>query len=71
MDFPRSLSGRAAPLTLLLRVNTLQAWRRLMAIREQSRLLSFVIALFVNGARERPNSVAEQVRPLLLRRAAS
>ena len=34
-------------------------------------LLSFVIALFVNGARERPNSIAEQVRPLLVRRAAS
>ena len=33
-------------------------------------ILSFVIALFVNS-RERPGSVAEQVRPLLLRRAAS
>ena len=49
MDSPRSPSYRAAPLLLLLRVNTLQAWRRLMAIREQSRLLSFVIALFVVG----------------------
>src|SRR5262245_11784456 len=34
-------------------------------------ILSFVIALFVNGSRDRPGSVAEQVRPLLLRRAAS
>src|SRR5947208_2840891 len=49
MDSPRSPGYRAAPLMLLLRVNTLQAWRRLMAIREQSRLLSFVIALFVVG----------------------
>jgi len=34
-------------------------------------ILSFFIALFVNGTRERPNSIAEQVRPLLVRRAAS
>ena len=46
-----SLAPRAAtaPLTLLLRVNTLQAWRRLKAIREQSRLLTFVIGLFIVG----------------------
>jgi hypothetical protein len=34
-------------------------------------ILSFVIALFVIGPRERQGSVAEGVRPLLLRRAAS
>ena len=34
-------------------------------------ILSFVIALFGYGTRDRPNSIAEQVRPLLVRRAAS
>jgi ABC-2 type transport system permease protein len=37
------------PLTLLVRVNTLQMWRRLMDIRKQSRLLTLVIALFMIG----------------------
>jgi ABC-2 type transport system permease protein len=36
-----------APLWLLLRVNVLQIWRRVLAIREQSRLLTTVIVLFV------------------------
>jgi ABC-2 type transport system permease protein len=36
-----------APLWVLMRVNALQAWRRLLAIRDQSRLLSAVIGLFV------------------------
>jgi ABC-2 type transport system permease protein len=38
-----------SPLWLLVRVNALQAWRRVKAIREQSRLLSALIALFVIG----------------------
>jgi ABC-2 type transport system permease protein len=47
--------GRAArvkfpsPLGLLVRVNALQAWRRLKAVREQSRLLSALIGLFIVG----------------------
>src|SRR6185369_7978616 len=38
-----------APLTLLLRVNLVQNWRRLRSIRQQSRLLTSVIGLFVVG----------------------
>jgi len=38
-----------APLWLLLRVNALQAWRRLLSVREQSRLLTGIIALFIGG----------------------
>src|SRR5262245_2036480 len=49
MNLPFCPRVASAPLTLLLRVNTLQAWRRLTAIREQSRLLTFVIGLFVFG----------------------
>jgi ABC-2 type transport system permease protein len=37
------------PLLLLLRVNALQGWRRLLAVRRQSRLLSSLIGLFVVG----------------------
>ncbi len=38
-----------AILPLLLRTNLLQAWRRLRAVRQQSRLLSSLIGLFVLG----------------------
>jgi ABC-2 type transport system permease protein len=38
-----------APLWLLVRVNGLQAWRRLLSIRDQSRLMTVVIGLFVGG----------------------
>ena len=38
-----------SPLGLLVRVNALQAWRRVKAIREQSRLLSALIGLFIAG----------------------
>jgi ABC-2 type transport system permease protein len=38
-----------APLTLLLRIHALQAWRKLMALRQQSRLLTSVIGLFLVG----------------------
>lgn len=37
------------PLWVLLRVNGLQMWRRLGAIRQQSRLLTFVIGSFMAG----------------------
>jgi ABC-2 type transport system permease protein len=38
-----------SPLLLLLRVNVLQSWRRLLSIREQSRLLTGIIGLFIVG----------------------
>src|SRR5882672_11508262 len=38
-----------SPLALLVRVNALQFWRRVKAIREQSRLLSSLIGLFIVG----------------------
>src|SRR5215468_8170919 len=37
------------PFMLLLRVNALQIWRRLKSVREQSRLLTFIIALFIGS----------------------
>ena len=37
------------PLWLLLRVNVRQGWRRLLSVREQSRLLTGIIALFLGG----------------------
>ncbi|MBI4664120.1 MAG: hypothetical protein HY735_35435, partial [Verrucomicrobia bacterium] len=37
------------PLLLLLQVNTLQAWRRLQSVREQSLLLWSVIGIFIVG----------------------
>ena len=37
------------PLLLLVRVNGLQAWRRLKGVREQSRLLTGIILLFIVG----------------------
>jgi ABC-2 type transport system permease protein len=38
-----------SPLLLLARVNLLQAWRRMGALRQNSRLLTFSIAFFVVG----------------------
>ena len=38
-----------SPLGLLARVNLLQAWRRIKAVRQQSRLLSALIGLFIVG----------------------
>ncbi len=38
-----------APLALLLRVHGVQAWRRLKSLREQSRLLTGIIGLFIVG----------------------
>ncbi|HEX7618702.1 MAG TPA: hypothetical protein VF480_08290, partial [Verrucomicrobiae bacterium] len=44
-----SAQTRVSPLWLLVRVNALHSWRRLLALREQSRLLTGVIALFLAG----------------------
>src|SRR5215468_8136296 len=41
--------GSPSPLLLLLKVNALQQWRRLKAVRDQSRLLTAVILLFLSG----------------------
>ena len=38
-----------SPLLLLLRVNAVHSWRRLLAVREQSRLLTGIISAFVLG----------------------
>ncbi len=40
---------KSSPLLLLLRVNALHSWRRLLAVREQSRLLTIIISIFVGG----------------------
>ncbi len=44
-----SSTNAASPFALLARVNGLQIWRRLMAIRQQSRLLTGLIGLFIFG----------------------
>lgn len=41
--------GATSPLLLLLRVNLLQTWRRLVAVATQSRLLGIVTLVFVAG----------------------
>jgi ABC-2 type transport system permease protein len=43
------LSGTSNPLALLLRVSGLNAWRRLTSLREQSGLLTAVIAVFISS----------------------
>ncbi len=48
MSEPRTNSA-PAPLLLLLRVNTLHSWRRLVAVRDQSRLLTGFIGMFIVG----------------------
>jgi ABC-2 type transport system permease protein len=40
---------KISPLLLLLRVNALQTWRRLLSLRKQSQLLTSVIMVFVIG----------------------
>jgi len=40
---------KTSPLLLLLRVNVLHSWRRLVATREQSRLLTSLIGSFIVG----------------------
>jgi ABC-2 type transport system permease protein len=46
---PLPAAHAPAPLLLLMRVNAVQAWRRLKSIREQSRLLTSIIVLFMVG----------------------
>jgi ABC-2 type transport system permease protein len=40
---------KASPLLLLLRTNAIHSWRRLLAVRRQSRLLTGIISFFVIG----------------------
>ena len=40
---------KSSPLLLLLRTNAVHSWRRLLAVREQSRLLTGIISAFVIG----------------------
>lgn len=40
---------KTPPLWLLVKINALQSWRRLLSVREQSRLLTTVIGSFVAG----------------------
>ncbi len=40
---------KSSPLLLLLRVNAVHSWRRLLAVRKQSRLLTSIITFFVFG----------------------
>lgn len=46
-----ALSGEKVigPMRLLMQVNLTQSWRRLLSIRQQSRLMSFFISFFVLG----------------------
>ncbi len=46
---PLAAAVEPSPLWLLLGANVRQGWRRLLAVREQSRLLSLLIGLFVAG----------------------
>jgi ABC-2 type transport system permease protein len=48
-DPVNSTGVTTTPLVLLLRLHVVQAWRRLKSLREQSRLLTGVIALFIVG----------------------
>jgi ABC-2 type transport system permease protein len=49
-DMPvNSVQSQPSSLWLLVRVNALHSWRRLLAVREQSRLLTGVITLFLAG----------------------
>ena len=43
------ISAKTPPLLLLVRVNVLQSWRKLLAVREQSRLLTGLIGSFIVG----------------------
>ena len=44
---PAGATRPTSPLALLVRVSLIQAWRRLKSIRNQSRLLTAFIALFM------------------------
>ena len=45
----RETHAAPAPLVVLLRIHALQAWRKLIGLREQSRLLTSVVWLFLVG----------------------
>jgi len=47
--FERFVQDKPSPLLLLLRVNATHSWRRLMALRDESQLLTAIIALFIGG----------------------
>ena len=47
--FEHFVQDKPSPLLLLLRVNATHSWRRLMALRDQSQLLTAIIALFIGG----------------------
>ena len=46
---PDCVQSKSSPLLLLLRVNAISSWRKLLAVREQSRLLTALIGLFIGG----------------------
>src|ERR1041385_4144076 len=46
---PAAEGSAPSPLALLVRVNALQAWRRVKSVRERSRLLSSLIVVFIVG----------------------
>src|SRR5438067_310190 len=43
------MAKATSPLLLLTRVNGLQIWRRIKSVRQQSRLLTAIILLFITG----------------------
>ncbi len=43
------VQAKRSPLLLLVRVNATHTWRRLLAVRDQSRLLTVIISMFVVG----------------------
>ncbi len=47
--FKISRQHKSSDLLLLLRVNAVHSWRRLLSVRKQSRLLSGIIGVFVGG----------------------
>src|SRR5450432_64743 len=49
MSLLTSSPTNISPLWLLVRVNALQSWRKLLAVREQSRLLTGLIGSFIIG----------------------
>jgi len=46
---PQTPTKSPSPLWLLIRVNALHSWRKLLAVREQSRLLTGIITTFIVG----------------------
>jgi ABC-2 type transport system permease protein len=46
---PAARASLASPLRLLVRISLLQVWRRLVSLRQQSRLLTSLIIVFIGG----------------------